>query len=80
MLKTRFPFLFMRWMQRSYTVTHTTVTKLIMEVSTFGFVHVSIQILTLVGLQASLWVLETVSVVISLVFNKFAQPSPSIEF
>ena len=80
MLKTSFPFLFTRWMQRNYTVTHSTVTKMIMEVSTFGFVHVSIQILTLVSFQDSLWVLETVSVVISLVFYKFAQPSPSIEF
>lgn len=67
-------------MQRNYTVTRCTVTKIIIEVSKFGFVCFSIQILTLVSLQDYLWVLETVSVVISLVSNKCTQPSPSIEF
>lgn len=57
-------------MQRNYTVTRSTVTKIIIEVSKFGFVCFSIQILTLVSLQDYLWVWDTVSVVISLVSNK----------
>lgn len=61
-------------------MTHSTVTKIIIEVSKFGFLCFSIHILMLVSLQDYLWVLETVSVVISLVSNKFTQPSPSIEF
>lgn len=67
-------------MQRSNTVIHFTVTKIIIEVSKFGFVCFSIQILTPVSLQDYLSGLETVSVVISWVSNKFTQPSPSIEF
>lgn len=58
MLKTTFPFIFMHQMQRNATVAHSTVTKII-EVSKFGFVCFSIQILTLVSLQDYLWVLET---------------------
>lgn len=53
---------------------------MITEASELGCVCVSIQSLTLVSVQDSLWVSESVSVVISLVSNKFAQPSPSIEF
>lgn len=58
-------------MQRNDIVTHYTVTKIIIEVSNHRFVYFSIQILTMVSLQDYLWVLGTVSVVISLVSNKF---------
>lgn len=53
--------------ERNDTVTHSTVTKIIIEVSNRRFVCFSIQILTMVSLQDYLWV----SVVILLVSNKF---------
>lgn len=52
-------------------VTHFTVTKIIIEVFNHRFVCFSIQILKMASLQDYLWILETVSVVISLVSNKF---------
>lgn len=61
-------------------MTYSTVTKNMIAVSKFGLVCFSIQILTLVSLQDYLWVLETISVMICLVSDKYTQLSPSVEF